>query len=67
MYYKDVKNQISTSISKLKKGDEFYLRDIIDNPQAHIGGEFRKDVDNGVFPNVEFVDCEGDADKYRIK
>lgn len=40
---------------------------LISDPQAHIGKEFRQAVDNGEFPNVEFVSCDGDADKYRIK
>lgn len=67
MYYRDVETKIREAISKFEKNKEFYLREIISDPQAHIGKEFRQAVDNGEFPNVEFVSCDGDADKYRIK
>ncbi len=67
MRYQELEDQIKSTINTLDVGTEFYLKDIINNPQAHIGTAFRKAVDKGLFPNVEFVDCDGDADKYRIK
>ena len=44
---------------------EFYLKDIIPNPQSHWGVFLHKAVDNREFPNIEFMGVIDGADKYR--
>ena len=44
---------------------EFYLKHIIPNPQSHWSVFLHKAVDNGEFPNIEFIGIIYGADKYR--
>ena len=53
------------NVDQFKSGVTFTIADVIAFPNIHTGRKFRKEVDKGNIPNVEFISNERGVDEYR--
>lgn len=65
MGYEALENQMKSVINSLESGKEFFLRDVMQNPQPMLGRKLYEAVQNGDIPNVKWIENVDGVNRYK--